>query len=191
MRRMLSRAALVALSLGWALPSASLAAPAAAKAARYQFEVVEVSGGIDEATKDVAKQLLTDELSSRPEFVQAANDVAPGSGVRRFAVSLKVDAFKKDLKDPRPGGRLKQLAVASKLSVFGAELPTQKLAFSGEGEAMTQAEIVERRLEEETKPLVKEVLERALKEAVDQAVAKLSAPKYGPVNESKRKKPRK
>jgi hypothetical protein len=48
--------------------------------------------------------------------------------------------------------------------------------------------VVEARLEQEGMNLVKEVMPQALKQAVDQAVAKLSLPKSAPLNESKRKR---
>jgi hypothetical protein len=47
---------------------------------------------------------------------------------------------------------------------------------------------VESRLAAETPPLIKDVLGQAVKQAVDQAVTKLSLPRAAPLNESKRKK---
>lgn len=167
--------------------SAASAAPARPKA-RYEFQIKEVTGDVDDETRSLAQQLLNDELVARPEFRRADDGAAAIPGLRRFSVSLKFEEFKKNLKDPRPGGRLKQLAVSSRLSIFGAELPTQKMAFSGHGESTVEAEIVERRLAEETKPLVAEVVGRSVKEAVDQAVTKLSAPSSGPAKQNRRKK---
>jgi hypothetical protein len=54
---------------------------------------------------------------------------------------------------------------------------------------MVQAEVAEQRLEQEGATLVKEVMPMALKQAVDEAVTKLSLPKSAPMNESRRKRP--
>ena len=92
------------------------------------------------------------------------------------------------MKDPKPGGRLKQLAVSVHLSVFGTTIPDAKLAFSGEGEAGTEAEVAERKVAAETASATKDVIKDAIKQAVDQAVLKLSMSVAKPANESRRKK---
>jgi hypothetical protein len=92
------------------------------------------------------------------------------------------------MKDPKPGGRLRQLAVSVRLSVFGTTIPDAKLAFSGEGEAGTEAEVVERKVASETVAATKDAIKDAIKQAVDQAVLKLSMTKSAPANESRRKK---
>jgi hypothetical protein len=171
------------------------------KKPKYYFKIVEVNVGKNggpELAKS-ARDAFEKELQSRPEFTSelaGAGDPAAElaelkkRGLKGFAMSLRLDHLKKDLKEPRPGGRLKQLAVDVKLSVFGTTLPGEKLAFSGEGEAVVEAEVVEARMEQEAKGLVEEVMPRALKQAVDQAVAKLGLPKSAPLNESKRKRKR-
>jgi hypothetical protein len=174
--------------------------PARAKTKpKYYFNIKEINVGKNGDAKlvETARELLTKELESRPEFTSdlggAADDAAviaelKQRGLRGFKVSLRVDKLTKELKEPKPGGRLKQLAVDLKLSVFGTTFPGEKLAFSGEGSAIVEAEIVERRLEEETPPLVQDVMAQALKQAVDQAVMKLSLPQAAPMNETKRKR---
>jgi hypothetical protein len=169
-----------------------------AKAPKYYFRVVEVNVGKDgdpEIAK-IAREDLEKDLSSRAEFTNdiggaegaALLDELKKRGLRAFKVSLRLDQLAKDLKAPKPGGRLKQLSIDVKLSVFGTTFPGEKLAFSGEGEAVVEAEIVEQRLDQESLSLVKEVMPQALKQAVDQAVAKLSLPKSAPMNESKRRR---
>jgi hypothetical protein len=167
---------------------------------KYYFKILEINVGNfkDPGLADSARDLLEKELGSRPEFTSdlgaASDDAAIIAELKRrrlrgFRVSLRLDELSKDLKPPRPGGRLKQLAVATKLSVFGTTLPGEKLAFGGDGEALVEAEVVERRLEAETPPLVRDVLAQALKQAVDQAVTKLSMPPpAAPLNEAKRKR---
>ena len=106
----------------------------------------------------MAKEVLAAELASRPEFTSdlggAAGDALPAELKRRnlkgFDVTLKLVSLTHEPKPPRPGGRLKQLAVGAKVSVFGTTIPEAKLAFGGDGEAMVEAEIVERRIAEET-----------------------------------------
>jgi hypothetical protein len=169
------------------------------KKPKYYFKISEVKVGKqgDAEIAKIAREDLEHDLSSRSEFTSDVGDAADGAALlaelkkrnlKGFSVSLRLDHLGKDLKDPKPGGRLKQLAVGVKVSVFGTTLPGEKLAFSGEGDAVVEAEIVEARLEQESLSLVKEVMPMALKQAVDQAVLKLSLPKSAPMNESKRPK---
>jgi hypothetical protein len=171
----------------------------ASKAPKYYFKVVDVNVGKngDADIAKIAREDLEKDLSSRAEFTDDLGGATDGAavleelkkrGLKGFRVTLRLDQLNKDLKDPKPGGRLKQLAVDVKVSVFGTTFPGEKLAFSGEGEAVVEAEIVEQRLEQESLSLVKEVMPQALKQAVDQAVAKLSLPKSAPMNESKRRR---
>lgn len=167
---------------------------------KFYFAVGEVKAEVpvDEATHVMAKEVLASELASRPEFTSdlggAAGDALPAELKRRnlkgFDVTLKLVSLTHEPKPPRPGGRLKQLAVGAKVSVFGTTIPEAKLAFGGDGEAMVEAEIVERRIAEETRALDRDVLVQAVRQAVDQAVGKLGQTPSKPYNESKpRKKP--
>ena len=169
------------------------------KKPKYYFNIREVNVGKenDPGLAKTAHDLFEKELESRPEFTSDAGGATEPAavfeelkkrGLKGFRMSLRLDQLTKDLKDPKPGGRLKQLAVDVKLSVFGTTFPGEKLAFSGEGEAVVEAEVVEARVEQEGLTLVKEAMPQAIKQAVDQAVAKLSLPKSAPINESKRKR---
>jgi hypothetical protein len=180
----------------------SLAAPnraaPAAKKPKYYFKVIEVkSATADDVTKATAMKLLEAELSGRPEFtpdLPGATDpdtVAFELRARKlqgFKVTMDIQSLKQDTKPPRAGGRLPQLAVGVRVSVFGTTIPEAKLAFGGDGEATIEAEFVERRRDEEAASLTKDVLAQAIKQAVDQAVAKLSQPKSKPFNESKKRR---
>jgi hypothetical protein len=190
--------------LGTALlaPLAAVRAQGAAgsrKNPKYYFKILEINVGKYEepGLVDSARELLEKELGARPEFTselgEASDDQALFAELKRrqlrgFRVSLRLDQLEKKLVPPRPGGRLKQLAVAAKLSVFGTTFPGEKLAFAGEGEGLVEAEVVESRLAAETPALIKDVLAQAVKQAVDQAVTKLSLPRAAPLNESKRKR---
>jgi hypothetical protein len=182
-----------------------LCAPAAIAATRprvkpkYYFQIFEINVGDhkEPGLVESARSLLEKELGSRPEFTSDLGGVTEGPAVfaelkkrqlRGFKVSLRLDELSKELKPPRPGGGLKQLAVGTRLSVFGTTLPGEKLAFGGDGEAVVEAAVVESRVEQQTPALVNDVLAQALKQAVDQAVLKLSLPRAAPMNESKRKR---
>lgn len=199
---------LVLLGGAPALIGAAMAAPkktetdktdkTAAKKPKYYFNVIDVEApSADAATKASAKEILSKELAGRPEFTsdlegastpEAVAAELKRRGLQGFKVTLKIESLTKEPKPPRPGGRLKQLAVGVKVSVFGTTLTEEKLAFGGDGEAMEEAEVVERRMEEESAGIVNDVMAQAVKQAVDQAVAKLSQPKAKPLNESKRRK---
>ncbi len=174
------------------------AADGVAKAPRYYFRVVEVKAppATEAAVKDSARDLLAKDLAARSEFTSDVGGATePGQLLaelkrRRldgFSLSLRIDEIRRELLPPKPGGRLKQLALNVKVSVFGTTLPTEKLAFSGEGEAGIEAEVAERRLDQEGATMLTEVLTQAIKQAVDQAVLKLSTPKSVPFNETRRK----
>ncbi len=178
----------------------TLAAPAlAAPRPRYYFHVRDVNAAAqtDAATLEVAKAVLHQELARRKEFTSDVGEVSDEPALvaelkRRklqgFNVSMKLEDLRTEPKPPRPGGRLKQLAVGVKLSVFGATIPEAKLAFGGDGEATVEAEVIERRLPEETAALTKDALVQAVKLAVDQAVRKLSQPRAKPIDESRRQR---
>lgn len=108
--------------------------------------------------------------------------------LRGFDVTVRFEKLKQEMKEPKPGGRLKQLAVSVHLSVFGTTIPDAKLAFSGDGEAGTEAEVTEKRAPAETVAATKDAIKDAIKQAVDQAVLKLSLNASTPANESRRKK---
>jgi hypothetical protein len=202
------RTVLCALALPLVVPWSSRAADAkesrpepGSKKPKYYFKIVEVNTGNhgDQSLAKIARELLEKELQSRAEFTSdlggASDDAAELAelkrrGLKAFRVSLRVDKLNKDLRDPKPGGRRKQLQVDLKLSVFGTTYPGEKLSFSGEGEAAVEAEVIEEKVEQEGLTLTKEVMPPALKQAVDQAVAKLGLPRAAPMNESKRKRKR-
>jgi hypothetical protein len=193
---------LAALFVG-GLVSSSLVGPAqaAVKGAvqpKFYFAIVDVKsdGPVDDSVREMAKEVLAADLASRPEFT---SDVGGATGpalaaelakrhLKGFDVSMKLLSFTHDLQAPRPGGKLKQLAVATKLSVFGTTIGDAKLAFGGDGEATVVAEVIERRLAEETKPIDHDVLVQAVRQAVDQAVGKLGQAASKPFNESKTKR---
>jgi hypothetical protein len=200
----------------WVLAIASLAAvvtaapvrsahAAGAAGAKYYFQTQDVKAGpeVDAALKAYAAEALAADLAARPEW---ASDIGPGitarpgedrsalvaelkkRNLRGFDVTVRIETFKKEMKDPKPGGRLKRLSIEIKVSVVGTTIPEAKLAFNGTGEAGIEAEVSEARLAADSANVGKEVIKDAIKQAVDQAVLKLSIPKAGPVNESRKKK---
>ncbi len=193
-------ALLAALSiLAMAATRPAMAAP------KYYFQLQPVKAGpeIDAATKAFAADALKAELRSRPEW---AEDIGPASqqgpgqdrsdlvaelkkrNLRGFDVTARIESLKQQLKDPKPGSRNKQLAVEVQVTVFGTTIPDAKLAFSGEGQSGTEAEVAERRLAADTADATRDVIKDAIKQAVDQAVVKLGSGKSAPMNERHKKK---
>jgi hypothetical protein len=187
----------VALGISLLLAASKAGAGPEAKS-KYYFNVIEVRSAIplDDTTKAAAREVLEKDLAGRPEFTsslgEATGDEVAAELKRRklqgFNVTLKFESLKRELKPPRPGGRLKQLAIDLRLSVFGTTIPDAKLAFGGDGQAGIEAEVVERRMEQESASITHDVMVQAVKQAVDQAVAKLSMPRTQPINEGKRRK---
>jgi hypothetical protein len=186
-------------SLGFVLalvvvPARGLAAPKGAP--KFYFHVVDVKAGpeVDAATKTFAHEAVQADLASRPEW--ASDLEAPTTEalvaelqkrkLRGFSVTVRFESFKKEVKEPSAGARRKRVAVDVRLSVFGTTIPEAKLAFSGEGEAATEAEVPDKGLEVEGAALAKDVIKDAIKQAVDQAVMKLSLGTAKPMNENRR-----
>jgi hypothetical protein len=187
--------------------AALLAAPVQSRAAapKYYFQMQPVKAGpeIDAALKAYTGEALQKELAARPEWasdVGPAGAAAPGTdrtalvaelkkrNLRGFDVTAKIEKLKQEVKDPIPGARNKQLAVEVQLAVFGTTIPDAKLAFSGDGQSGSQAEVPDRRLASDTAETTKDVIKDAIKQAVDQAVFKLSLGRAGPMNEKHKKK---
>jgi hypothetical protein len=199
MRSMATTAALAATLMFLAAPNAGAGKAAVPAKPKYYFNIVDVKSAtaVDDATKDAARQVLQADLAGRPEFTSDLGTISGEEAVvaelkRRdlqgFRVTLKIEELARERKAPRPGSRYPQLAINLKLSVFGTTLPGAKLAFGGEGEAAIEGEVPESRMDAEAVSMIKDVMVQAVKQAVDQAVAKLSLPKAKPLNESRRKK---
>src|SRR4029079_2838368 len=153
---------------------------------KYYFQIKEVTAApdVDAAVKAAAVEMLKSELASRPEW---ASDVKAGGDqaalaeeltrrkLRGFDVTVRIESFKQEMKDPRPGGRMKQLAVNVKLVIIGGTIPDGKLAFDASAESGVEAEVPENRMEKDRARASKAALQSAVKQAVEQAVVKLSA----------------
>jgi hypothetical protein len=197
----MTRWTLAALAAG----AATMAVPVHAAAPKFYFQMQPVKAGpeIDAAVKTYAGEALRTELASRPEWasdIGAAGQEGPGQdrsglaaeikkrNLRGFDVTARIEKLKQEVKDPKPGARNKQLAVEVQLTVFGTTIPDAKLAFSGDGQSGSEAEISEKRLAADITETTNDVLKDAIKQAVDQAVLKLSIGKAGPMNEKHRHK---
>jgi hypothetical protein len=185
------------------------AAPDAhAAGAKYFFQVQDVKAGpeVDAALKTFAGQAVKDELAKRPEW---ASDIGPAGegagarpgqdrsalvnelkkrGLRGFDVTVRIESFKQEMKDPRPGGKLKQLAVDVRLTVFGTTIPDAKLSFSGTGQSGLEAEVAEKSLARDAADAGRDAIKDSIKQAVDQAVVKLAIGKSQPMNEARHRK---
>lgn len=162
-------------------------------ATKHYFKVVQVQGDVAEETRKLAQDMLHKELASRDAFAadlgeQVTGSVLKSKGMRGFDVSLRFESVSKEVKEAKPGRRGKQLVLGVHITIFGAEIPTQKLAFSGDGQSTQIVEVDERRIEKEAQLLMGEVLADAIRQAVDQAVLKLTLPANGPLDESRKKR---
>jgi hypothetical protein len=179
--------------------------PALAAAPKFYFQMQPVKAGpeVDEAIKTFAAEALRAELAARPEWasdVGPAGQLGPGQdrgalvaelkkrNLRGFDVTARIQKLKQEVKEPKPGARNKQLAVEVNLTVFGTTIPDAKLAFSGDGQSGSEAEVSEKRLTADTADTTHDVIKDAIKQAVDQAVLKLSLGQAGPMNERHRHK---
>ena len=176
-----------------------------AAAPKYYFQLQPVKAGpeIDTDTKTFTAEALKAELASRPEWasdVGPAGKEVPGTdrtalvaelkkrNLRGFDVTAKIEKLKQEVKDPKEGARNKRLAVEVQLEVFGTTIPDAKLAFSGDGQSGSEAEVNPKRLATDTADATKDVIKDAIKQAVEQAVLKLSAGASAPMNERHKKK---
>ncbi|MDZ4697975.1 MAG: hypothetical protein SGI86_22780 [Deltaproteobacteria bacterium] len=159
------------------------------KKPKYYFKVIEAIGLAGAENEAMARELVSAELSRKPEFLSVLEGVQSETDLlialkkqklRGFEVSLRVEPIAVERKEPRPGSRLPQLSISIKLTLYGSEIPTKKLAFSGSGESMQIAEVFEKRIPEETKALTRDVMTDAIKQAIDQAVLKLALPSTSP-----------
>jgi hypothetical protein len=201
-----SRRTTIAFSLLVALLVAASASAVRAAAPKFYFQVQDVKAGpeVDAALKTYAAQALKDELAKRPEWASdigpAGENARPGQdrsalvaelkrrNLRGFDVTVRIEDFKQQLKDPRPGGRLKQLALDVRLTVFGTTIPDAKLAFSGSGQSGLEAEVSDKSFARDAADAGRDALKDSIKQAVDQAVLKLSIGKSEPMNEARHHK---
>jgi len=194
--------------LASALVAVGVAASVTAVAAgpKYFFQMQEVKAGpeVSPALKAFTSDAVKDELARRPEW---ASDIGPAGerarpgqdrsalvaelkrrNLRGFDVTVRIEDFKQELKDPRPGGRLKQLAMDVRLTVFGTTIPDAKLSFSGSGQSGIEVEVADRSMARDTEDAAKDAIRDAIRQAVDQAVLKLAIGKSQPMNESRHHK---
>jgi hypothetical protein len=183
------KGALFATSVLAAATTLAAAGPARAAEPKFYFQIKEVTAApdIDPGVKTDAADALKAELATRPEWASDVGTAGAGKDqaalaaeltkrkLRGFEVTVRIDSFKKEMKDPRPGSRLKQLAVNVKLTLIGATIPDAKFAFEGNGEAGVEAEVSESRMAANTAMASKAALKSAIKQAVDEAVVKLGA----------------
>src|SRR5262245_34814847 len=185
------KGALFATSLLAVGMTATFATAVHAAEPKYYFHIKEITAAadIDAGVKTAAAEALKAELASRPEW---ATDIVPEAAAKGpdraelgaemikrqlsgYRVTIRIESFKNEMKDPRPGGRLKQLAVNTRLAIIGATIPDAKFAFEGAGESGVEAEVSEARMEANSAMAQKAALKSAIKQAVEEAVVKLGA----------------
>lgn len=179
----------------------ALTAPALAQQPKYYFQLREVTGNVDAALKDFVGEAVKKELNGHPEFTadlggakgEALVSELQKRNLKGFDMSVKIEKVSKDIKEGKPGSRFKVVECTVKLTLFGNTIPANKLAFSGEGEAGMKAEVNEKKVESEATALARDAANDAVKQAVDQGLARLSAmsaAQSGPKPEKARKPPK-
>jgi hypothetical protein len=183
---------LTALAMAVASPARALAD------AKYYFKVSNIQSQ-DNKIIPMAKELLEQEVSSRPEFRMDGEGASPEEasatelqkkGLKGVQFSMRIVSLKKDIKPPAPGKRDQQMSIEVKLAIFGHTIPGNKVLFTGDGEASLMAEFSERLRDKEEPRFIKAALESAIKQAVSTAVVKLGATTIedkGPRKAKKRK----
>jgi hypothetical protein len=155
------KGSLFATSLLLVATTVAAEAPARAAEPKFYFQIKEVTGGPGRGPGRQGARRGHAEGGAR-RAAEWASDIGPTAAapdpdrsalvaelnkrkLRGFDVTVRMENFKQEMKDPRPGGRLKQLAVNVQLVILGATIPDAKLAFEGHGEASVEAEVSERR----------------------------------------------
>ncbi|HEY7376004.1 MAG TPA: hypothetical protein VIF57_27840 [Polyangia bacterium] len=183
------KGSLFATSVLAATLSIAAAVPARAAEPKFYFHIKEVTAApdVDASVKARAAEALKAELASRSEWASDLGPAAAGQDptalaaelarrkLRGFEVTVRIDSFKQEMKEPRPGGRMKQLAVNVKLTIIGATIPDAKFAFEGNGESGVEAEVSESRMAKDSAMASSAALKSAIKQAVEEANTKLGA----------------
>ncbi len=150
------------------------------------------------AVGEMVRTVLIDTLRKQPDVTlelespiantEAVKAECKRKGLRAFELAVRVLRFDRGLKPPVAGKRFRLLEQNVKLSVVGTTYPEGLLAVGGDGESTIQIEIGER----VTPGQEREVLEEAVKDAVEQAVKqgmlKLSQPRGKPTAEKRKRK---
>jgi hypothetical protein len=162
---------------------ASSAARAAETKPKYYFKISNIICQ-DSSIIPMAKELLEEEVASRPEFTMDLGADSEDAqiaelrkqGMQGFQVSMRIVSLKKNIKPPAPGNRDRQLSIDVKLAVFGHTIPGNKLLFTGDGDASLTGEFSERLKDKEDERFTRTALASAIKQAVSTAVVKLTTP---------------
>lgn len=147
---------------------------------------------------DMVKSVLVESLRKQPDVTldlespiantEAVKAECKRKGLRAFEFAVRVLRFDRGVKPPATGKRFRMLEQNVKLSLVGTTYPEGLLAVGGDGESTIQIEIGER----VTPGQEREVLEEAVKDAVEQAVKqgmiKLSQPRGKPTAEKRKRK---
>jgi hypothetical protein len=161
---------------------------------KYYFKISNIICQ-DPGIIPIAKELLENEVASRPEFTMdlgADSEDAQIAALRKqgmqgFQVSMRIVSLKKDIKPPAPGNRDPQMSIDVKLAVFGHTIPGNKLLFTGDGDASLTGEFSERLKDKEDERFTRTALASAIKQAVSTAVVKLTTPKLDDKGSRKKK----
>jgi len=179
--------------LAFLLAVATGATAHAKPATRYHFELAEVtlapSAPAELSVK--ARSVFTDLTAARPEVVQTlenppdpAKDATAyrkyldARGVRAFALKVKIDQYDRALGPTKqPGKTGNVLTIHLNVTLVGSQIPGDALALAGSGGSTVMAEVGETLRPREEEMAMDDALKDALGHALDDAIAKLKAPK--------------
>lgn len=182
------------VSVVWCVLSASTTAAAKGAPApkKYYLELTAVEAASN-APADVivkAKTIFAQVAASRPEIV-ASLDGAPDAkarpaelrrylddhGIRAFAVRLKLEPFERSLApDDKPGHTGQILTIKLGISLVGAQIPGEALALAGSGGSTVMAEVGATLRPREEENALDDAIKDGVSHALEDAIAKLSAP---------------
>ncbi len=180
--------ALLVFVLGWGVAASARRPPAP----KYHLELAEVQA-TPKAPAEIsvkARQIFGEIAGARPELV-ARLDGAPDPkasptefrrwlddrNIRAFTVQLKVDDYARSLApNDKPGASGQILTVKVGVSLVGSQIPGNALALAGSGGSTVIAEVGTSLRPREEEGAMDDALRDALTHAVDDAIAKLSAP---------------
>jgi hypothetical protein len=138
-------------------------------------ETLEAEGLVT-GLKDKVKPLLVEELRKYPEFVLELPDAPQDpaaltsylkkKGLKGYEVNIRLTKLKQSV-TAKPGERFKTLSVTIAASIFGTSFPEKSFAIGGDGEST-----VELSVRTETPKDIEAARNDALKDAIQQAVAK-------------------
>lgn len=150
------------------------------------------------AIGDMVKSVLVESLRKQPDVTlelespvantEAVKAECKRKGLRAFEFAVRVLRLDRGVKPPASGKRFRLLEQNVKLSLVGTTYPEGLLAVGGDGESTIQIEIGERVTPGQEREVLEEAVRDAVEQAVKQGMIKLSQPRGKPTTEKRKRK---